>query len=805
MKNILLTIIFIFLSCSELFGGAPTLTRLNKIENRGTIQVYLTFTTTPQYLINKRNRRVDLVLKNTLLDKKLLYFEPNDKIVKILSQTKSGNSILSFYFRYKPQRIEIVPGNDPNKLILDILLGNKYTTALPEFSAKLKGLTILQRTTKDYSNPLISSLYAKDWTSFFRLYESDIKIELPIQYTMPPFPVIAFLQPNMAANKTLLNDDIYNLAAQKHWSDMFSILLEKIKVEKNPENKKKLALTYGEALSRSKNFSGAYKQFYLLAREYPEENIGQLSNYLLIQLQAQFEDPYLADYEFRQLEKWMSDSNPITPYFTLNQIETALATKQYDRMNRLLKKDSSAYPGWSERVKEIRQADYWYATDKRVKAYVGYFQHDKSEYLKEKTYSLNGYCDTLYDHKHFQDAVRCYESLADNMKGLDQLGMISLRKHLAQLHFSEQSDMISYFARVEDTYPGTEAGFRAALKKADLRLLTLDNWENQAALYYRALGDKAVTRNVREEATFKEALVFNLLGEKEKSVSLLMKFLKDFRLGKLRPTAQALLIDTLPDLLKQLIEEEKYIKALVLAKKNKLLFKRNWIDIRLLADMAEAYHQLGIYRQAAQLYTYLMDFVSADEKEMYFLPLVRVAYDEGNYNLVEDYADQFSFRYPESEYKYKILYIRILSLVDQNMKDQAITLLPDPIPDNPDFRRLAASLYFGKDLYDKSKTALLPLPDDESEPDFDWYYMLAESSYQLGDNLQAKQSFESLKSHTQYGAQARYRLAQLKRITGREEEALKLFQKIADETKSTLWQELAQKELDITKLDHPDN
>ncbi|MBN4068585.1 hypothetical protein JYU06_03570, partial [Desulfotalea psychrophila] len=336
MKKYPIIILVILILLPSLAAAKSVLTRINKIQNKSSIELYCSFTELPLYHSSIKGKRVDLILEKTTLKPDFTFFDTDDKIVKILSQNKNNKTILSFFFRYPPQRFDIVPNQKDNKLTVTILLGNPYSLALPDFSSRLAGLTILERTTKDFSNPLIASPYAADWKSFFTLYESKVHFSMPVQYTILPFPAMAYLLPEREENRDLLGEEIYSLARQELWHSILPLLLERITKEKDPEIKKKLALTYGDVLSRDNNFTDAFKQFYLLSEEYAEEDIGTFAKYLLILLRARFEDPFIADFEFRNLNESMTPSHPLAPYFLISQLETALATEQYSRMHDLL-------------------------------------------------------------------------------------------------------------------------------------------------------------------------------------------------------------------------------------------------------------------------------------------------------------------------------------------------------------------------------------------------------------------------------------------------------------------------------------
>lgn len=793
-----LTILIIFTMLAPCLANAKSvLTRINKISGNDSVELFCTFSAIPSYRSNIRGKRVDFILDDTTIKPDFSFFEADDKIVKILSLNKNNKTILSFFFRFPPQRFDVIPDREANKLTISVLLGNPYSSALPEFSAKLEGLTIIERTTKDFSNPLVASRYAADWKSFFKLYEAKIELTLPVQFTQLPFPAITYLLPDREKNKEILDKEIYELAEQNLWNDILPLLLEQINKAVDPEIKKKLALTYGDVLARDNNFSDAYKQLYLLADEYSEEEIGVFAKYLLILLRARFEDPFIADFELRNLQDSMTPANPLTPYFLISQIETALATEQYSRMHDLLGRDDIAYPEETATIRELRQADYWYGTGDLIKAYVGYQLIEKHDVLLDKIFSLNGYCDTLYQQKQFPEASRCYNLLAGHINDKEKLGMINYRKYLAELQYKTPVEMIDYFAGIEHTYPGTEAGFKGAIKKTDLRYLTLKGWSETAISYYNALAEKSVSRATREEASFKEALLYRLSGQNIKSAELIMTFLRDFRKGELFNSGQALLIELFPLVIQEYVEKKMYMEALVLAKQNRKLFIRNWVSIDLLSKLADSYNALGIYNEASKLYLYLITLSSEDQKEQYYLPLISAAYDHGAYNFVEDYADQYNFRYPKGEYRTKILILRIKSLLAEERYQDAISILPDVIPETETFSLLAATLYFHENKYEKV-IEILERPLEISDENFSASnFILAESLYQLKKYDPAKERFEEVSKDSIHHDQSRYRLGELSKIKGDRKGSLKIYEELVETGNNSLWIKMAKKELEL--------
>src|SRR5665647_635771 len=154
--------------------------------------------------------------------------------------------------------------------------------------------------------------------------------------------------------------------------------------------------------------------------------------------------------------------------------------------------------------------------------------------------------------------------------------------------------------QIQEAFPGSEGGARALLKQTDLDYISKKINAEKAEAVYRKTAEKAETIVLREEASLKQALVNHLAGDHQTSVALCMAMLRSFRSGKLHIEAQALLIEQLPGVIKKLVNDKEYIKALVLAKQNRMFFSRGWLNTSLLYDLAGIYNKLGLADQAAR-------------------------------------------------------------------------------------------------------------------------------------------------------------------------------------------------------------
>ena len=807
MKKILLIIFTTTLAATltAITGHAlapSILTKISKGYSSRSMQLSCSFNSTPKYTVNSKEKRIDLTLKNTISADDLVLPEADDKTVKILSLAHDNTTTISLFFRYPPQKVKVTPGSKDNELLLNVTLGNEFTATLPAFAGQQQGGPAAQQKTKDPSNPTQTCPYSGNWKSFFKEYEADLKVEPAVQFSFVPFPAITLLLPEKENSIAILPPAIIEGAKQNLWNDLIPLIMEQINQATEPENKKKLILTYGDILLRAGNSQEAYKQFYLLSVQYATEPVGTLAKYLLLRLQAEYVDPYLADVELKNLESTLDKKDPLIPYLFITQVEIALATKQFKQMCTLLEKDDIFSPAKIASTKALRQADCWLATGELIKAQASYQLLDKSGALAENSTSLNGYCSVLYHHKQFKQAFDCYDRLAKQSSTNTQphLDMISFRKAMAKLHFTLETKMLNDFAEIELTYPATEAGIRAAIKETDIKLLTMKNWEKTAMAYYQSLAETAPILSIREEAAFKVVLVYQMLGQKAKSIELLMNFIKEFQHGALHNTALALLIETMPDLLKEHIKNGKYIEALILAKQSRTLFVKNWLNISLLADMAEAYRQLGFFNEASKTYLYLLDISTKENKGPYYLPLIRLAYEQGDSETVEGYADQYATAYPAGPDQEKILYIRLQNLMSHNQYKEALALLSGKTLKDPRFKNVQASLSFHLNDYAKAKTILEELKIAPDTKQTDALFMLAESVYQLGDSKRAEELFTPLQQDAAHKDQALFRLAEIARQNGQKESALKLFTQIVEKGNDPFWKRLAKKELELTAL-----
>jgi hypothetical protein len=794
----ILPCILLLLGVLHCAAHASELTNISRVDKKDIIQFYFSFDVTPEFTSTRSDRRIDLEFIETTSAPSVALGEADNDIVKILPRPGKDRYILSLFFRYRPQHHKLTRSPD-GKLVFEVLLGNEYSKSYQDMADRLKGLTVVERLASDITNPYLNSLYVKDWMSFFSQYESSVKIDVPVRFSSPPFPVIGLLPPGGKDNLRIISKEMFDLANRGLWDELAEKLFASIETTQDEETKKLLALTYGEVLSRAGNFEDAFRQLYLLNEQYSDELLGTYAKYLLIHLSSVFQDPYIAENDYQLLESSIGNTLPLAQYFLLSQIETALATANYSRLNHLLLREDVAFSQDIAEIIQIHQADYWHAINQPIKAKAAYQLQSGSLVLQNLPYSLSSSCSIYYYMKKFGDAANCYDMLSTLVSDKTLLGLIDYRKNMSNLKIGDKISLIDEFSHIENNYPRTEAGFRAAIKRNDLLLLQDKSWGMDAIANYGAIAKAANSRTIREEALFKQALVHAILGETTMSIELLQQFQREFLTGDVRMSAQALLIDLLPGEIKRLVDNQEYIQALVLAKQNKILFENKWIDSKFLIDIADAYDRMGIYDEAQKLYLYLIEIMPIDQREDLYPPMIQATFDHGNYSLVEDYAAQYTYTYPNGQYTTEVLLFRLQSLVADERLSEALRLLPDPLPENRAIYELATALFFRTDNYEKclevsKKLALMKTALSQQEQ-----FMFAESLCRTGLPEEAESAFFAITEGSGFYQQSLYRLAELARRKGNEKKALSFFEKLVETEKNSLWKQYAERELQFAK------
>jgi tetratricopeptide (TPR) repeat protein len=166
--------------------------------------------------------------------------------------------------------------------------------------------------------------------------------------------------------------------------------------------------------------------------------------------------------------------------------------------------------------------------------------------------------------------------------------------------------------------------------------------------------------------------------------------------------------------------------------------------------------------------------------------------------MVDDYAAQYDYLYPDGKYKADILDLRLQALILLNKYDKAMDLLPDPLPDDFKTKIFAASVYFYNSNFKKSRDILSPI-DHKLLGNHD-LFILAESFFRTEDYKSATPLFEELTEKEYRQEQSMYRLAEIANKEGDLEKSLKYYEKIVEKGGDSPWTKYAERELRFIRL-----
>lgn len=752
MRSLFLTFLLLAMPLSEAAGAH--LSRISQSSSAASMQVFAHFDTPPLFRERVSERRLDLIFQNSSSAEKLPTPEANEAIVKTLVVQDQNDIILSLFFRYTPQDYSIT--SDPSGLvIIDLIAGNKFTETYRDLNTRLGFLSPVSRSQETFVSPLTFVPYREDWRMFFAEYTSPSDLEPLPQPHIPPFPLTSLLFSDTAAELHSTLTTIAGLAVMDRFEALRQIQ-KQLNTVKNDEEQKYFALAHADILFRLGSVDAARTQFNIVAETYGNERAGSLARYATGLIEAHKENHHLAQARLSPLLDRLPASDPLRAYVNFALAESLLATGNIEKMGQLLESDN--FPAALAPPLTLRRADLAFANGRFEEAFTTYEAFSGSDLLRAHRYSANGYCAILLMRQENDRAQRCYLDLAEQLNTAEEAAQSLYLAALAgqgktSAHGTELQE------QVLERYPHTQAALRAEIKLADSCVLSERNCQQPLSNLYRSIADRASDRSIAEEASFKEALIHHLENAPSTAVRLAQQMLRTFQSGNLGNHAMALIIQLLPAELQGLLEAQRDIEAIALAQQNRGLFEKGWLDGDLLFRLSLAYERLRMYPEALQLLLYVKNNSDTPISEEVHFATLRSAHALGAHYQVEDLAAEYSYRFPQGRHTLDVLFFRMSCKYGAGRINEALSLLPDPIPQRRDFRLLAAALDFHRNNFRQTADLLLPLYQPTQQPlPVDHLYMLAESLFELGETSQSYELFSHLVTTDEYRPIARHRL-----------------------------------------------
>jgi len=796
------TIILLILVCWILFGtvltssAAPLLNWIDKNESVLQTKLDIYCTEVPVHKLKFNGQRIDLFLQGAD-GKDFSGGLPEDgRVVRILMAQKKTGILLSIVLQAQPSSVNVLTDNRLKKVTLEINWSKSHNIARPEMKFGNPGRSKL---TADRGASLITdkSKYANDWLRFFKEYEKDWSPRPPLQFSLVDLPALCFPDETM---KTMPEDFVkaIGLFQQGQWSRAL-VLLDKVSGDKllNEDAAKPYYLLRGEALLRCGHWDAATEAL---------DKFQELSDSPVLKARAGFlEQLALASsgkfYEVLGQLAPDPDLSETRRTFTFHRClllaELYLVTNQPKQAEEVLEKLSIRFPGRLKSIVNLRRADADALLGKSAVAIKQYESLDDNQALMRcHPFSQALYAKCLHAEHKYLAAARRYIELAGSMNDHALVGMALYASAHCEWRRNQGDDVVCRLQDIQKEFAGEEAATRATAKLLDIDVIKGDSVAMlDAAGQYGAVAEVAKERSLREEASFKQALVAYFLNELEESHADLQGFLRENSSGSLVIEAQTLEGQILPRLLDIYLKGGDYLKATVLVEQCRDILVAQGVSSSVLIDTAEAFRSFGLLDRAEKIYLFLLDsFRGQAEEEHIYAPLIQVLLEKGAYSEVTGFAESFIDKYPTSKDFPRIYLDRVKALnrkPDMDMLVKVLTGMKTQI--SPTLDEYAGKFFQQRGDLENAEKFLLRAIDGRKIDDVDpaIIAVTAEVLFDRGQYRKALALYEQLIKKKKFFDQSLYRCAQIYRLSGRQDKSINLLQQLSEKGTDGQWKTMA--------------
>ncbi len=777
-------LLFMLLTAEHVLAASQiSLNKMEKEERIGSTRITLFFSGLPNFETDHSGQRIDLLLGNSRVSTKLRSLPEDETVVKILLAQKQRDLMVSFLLRKLPKQVITESQSNPARVEIDLIWDTGQGTR-PGVAFRITDMPPRKagKDAKDYEK---ESPWEGRWRDFFRDYRTDWVVKLPLTYSQPPLPPLI-------SNQRDLLWPLQQFAQENKW---LSLQRQTISIADLSEQQKYLRNLYlVEAQLRSKAYDAGIARLNLLQGAGKSEAVRV--GYLTALAQALTGQPFLAQLTLQELLKDLPSDHPLAAALYLLAAETALASSQNQLALSYLQNPDISWSDALLAVIDLRRADALAGSGALVEAVSAYQDLVEEKSLFEAyLFSCNQAAQSAFKIKDYALARILFGKL--NALVTDQPGA-DLIQFAAGAAAYETGDYEWGFIELQKTtldHPGTAGGGRAELRLTDHQLLNGGELEMaQAAAIYGQLGLNASNRMVREEATFKQALALFLLADHSESVNRLMHFRREFSSSKLRRETDILLLEQLPTVIHQLLEEKNELQAVVLVEQNRQLLLRGGFSREFLKDLAAAFNQLGLYQRSTRVLLYLFDQSKSEkQRKPLYLPLAKSYLKRDEYANASDYASRYLKKYPRGTDSSALFGLLLKAFARQDRNAELLAWLNRRNrPSSPELEISAAWIYWQQGFYKKAVSSLERARKNGSELEVKEMALLGEAYFKLRQNNNAGKIYRQLLDDKKYSSQARYRSAQLLLRKKQRGEALNLLAQLVDEDGGSRWGKLAQ-------------
>lgn len=782
---VLFVVLFLLSIKSSANAAEPVLLNtIEKQEDPGHTRIVLAFSGLPEFRSEHSGQRLDLVLAEVEPSPRLQTLPEDENVVKILLAEQKQQLMVSILLRRPPQRVIAASHPNPDRIELDIYW-QEDGVSRPAVAFQIAGMPP-RKAGRKASSYQRRSPWEGRWKQFFREYRQDWSVELPLNLVSVPLPPLIQNQQSPLWPLQQLAD-----------KSKFLSLLEKVAGLKGLDSEQdfRRGLLAAEAELRSGSPEAALDRLRLLQQAAGEKDARV--EYLTAYGQALTGKPVVAQLTLQQQLPQLAPGDPLQPYYQLLLAETALVSGQDKAALEFLQQiEPKDRPEPLQRLVNLRRADALAGSGQRQTALTVYRElADVPGLLYSYHFSSNRAAFTAFKQQNYRLAQQLYRRLAAQTEDAQDWDLLLFAAGASAYAAGNLDWGLIDLERTVLEQPQSEGSDRARLLLADHQVISNgDPGLAQAVKEYAQLGQNSDFRPVREEARFKHALTLFLRQQYRDSVTELMAFRRNFASTELRAEVDLLLLEQLPRVVRQLIEEKNDLQAVVLVEKNRNLLLSSGYSRAFLTDLATAFDRLGLYQRAARVLLYLFDRTAGKpEQEAVYLPLARSFLKREAYTEASKYAQQYLDRYPAGEDAGALYVILLDALKQQGRADEIQAWLErSGRPRSSELERRAASIYWRLQKHARVIDSLEWIRDKGESLTVKEMALLAEAHFQSGKAERAEQLYRQLFDAPEYAARARYRSAQIRLRRQQRQEALNLLRKVVETDDSSPWVKLAQ-------------
>jgi tetratricopeptide (TPR) repeat protein len=391
--------------------------------------------------------------------------------------------------------------------------------------------------------------------------------------------------------------------------------------------------------------------------------------------------------------------------------------------------------------------------------------------------------------------MRLYNALADGLsRGRDKsLVLWRMGSCLRRLDKPQATEEI--MALIQDRWPDSAGAYRAALTSNDITVLK--DWDKLGPGHvaaYSEIVDQGPTRELRQEAAFKQILVVNQMGRKQRAIECLGDFLDNFGATRLAIQAKVLAGELLPGVVGSLLDRGQIVQGLALVAKYREVLVHTRMPYPFLSQVGSMFEQLGLYERSARVFSYILARSQDPRRRAEILPrMVRLARQQMDPVRVQSYARDYLQEFPEGQKRSQVIAAAAEVLLQTGQAPKALEWLRDSRrPPDRDLDLLTARVLYAAGRYAEMDHYLKRARKSEGPLPARIRNIWAEALFRTRRFELALPVWRSLFADQTFGPRALYRAAEGLSRLGKFNQAAKLYARLDDKKKDSLWKDLAE-------------